>query len=72
MGVAAEDIDGDGRKEVVAGKIDADKKWTLYWYKSGPDLHGPWQSTKCWTLKWQGIHTTFSSEIWTEMGDGNW
>lgn len=29
------------------------------------------QST-CWTLKWQGIHTTFSSEIWTEMGDGNW
>jgi hypothetical protein len=43
VGVALEDIDKDGRKEIVVGKLlltppKAPDKWILCWYKSTPDL----------------------------------
>jgi hypothetical protein len=47
VGVAIDDIDGDERKEVVAGKSVATspqgpEKWGIYWYKSGANLHDSW------------------------------
>ncbi len=43
VGIALEDIDGDGRKEIIAGKLlpsrpNMPEKWCLCWYKATPDL----------------------------------
>jgi hypothetical protein len=45
-GVALLDVDGDGIKEIVAGReIEKNGKgtdqWALYWFKPGPDLDHP-------------------------------
>jgi len=47
LGVTLEDIDRDGRKEIVTGKnVNLARceleKWALCWYKSGPNLQDPW------------------------------
>ena len=47
VGVALEDIDHDGRKEIITGKNvvasgKGQEKWVLYWYKSGANLSDPW------------------------------
>ncbi len=47
LGVALEDIDRDGRKEIITGKEVslakcARTQWVLCWYKSGPNLHDSW------------------------------
>jgi hypothetical protein len=47
VGVALEDIDRDGCKEIIAGKniaglAQGPEKWILCWYKSGANLHDSW------------------------------
>jgi FG-GAP-like repeat len=44
VGVALEDIDRDGRKEVVSGrkKPGGAQEWVLFWYKFGMNLHESW------------------------------
>jgi hypothetical protein len=42
VGVALEDIDRDGRKEIITGKQIGSNKWGICWYKSGANLHDPW------------------------------
>jgi len=46
VGVALEDLDGDGRLEIVVGerlKPGTDREeWMICWYKASADLTGPW------------------------------
>jgi FG-GAP-like repeat len=47
VGVALEDIDHDGRKEIIAGKTvvasgQSSEKWVLCWYKFGANWRDPW------------------------------
>ncbi len=46
VGVALEDVDHDGRKEIITGRIRSEssgpEKWILCWYKAGANLHDPW------------------------------
>ncbi|MGB8477554.1 MAG: VCBS repeat-containing protein [Acidobacteriaceae bacterium] len=48
VGIALEDIDRDGRKEIIVGKnisvlaAGGLGKWILCWYKSGATLHDSW------------------------------
>src|SRR5258708_33169863 len=42
VGIALEDIDQDGHKEIVVGK-KLERTWGLCWYKFGASLHDPWQ-----------------------------
>jgi hypothetical protein len=41
VGVALQDVDRDGHKEVIAGK-NRDGNWDLYWYKFGATLSDAW------------------------------
>ena len=47
VGVALEDIDHDGHKEIVTGKnvvasAQSPERWVLCWYKSGTNLNDSW------------------------------
>ena len=42
VGMALEDIDHDGHKEIVIGK-KLEGSWGLCWYKFGATLHDPWK-----------------------------
>ena len=43
VGVALEDVDGDGKLEAVASYQDPSTSvWQVHWYKPGADLHQPW------------------------------
>jgi hypothetical protein len=42
VGLALEDIDHDGHKEIVVGK-KLEGTWGLCWYKFGASLHDPWK-----------------------------
>ncbi len=41
VGIALEDIDRDGHKEIIVGK-SINGKWALCWYKFGANLHDAW------------------------------
>jgi len=41
VGVAMEDVDGDGLPEAIDG--DCDPPTSIFWFKPGPDIHQPWQ-----------------------------
>jgi hypothetical protein len=41
VGMALEDVDRDGHKEVIVGKL-FNEKWALCWYKFGSSLNDPW------------------------------
>src|ERR1017187_6615608 len=47
VGVTVEDIDHDGRKEIITGKnlvasAQSPEKWVLCWYKFGANLNDSW------------------------------
>jgi hypothetical protein len=46
VGVALEDIDRDGQKEIITGKYITESpgigRWILCWYKAGTNLHDSW------------------------------
>jgi hypothetical protein len=41
VGIALEDVDRDGHKEIIIGK-NIHGKWALCWYKFGATLHDEW------------------------------
>jgi hypothetical protein len=43
VGLALEDIDGDGILEVISSKYDAETKiYSIVWFKPGADIKAPW------------------------------
>ena len=69
VGMALEDIDGDGLLEVFVGKeaVQNSEKWMLVWYKHGKDLNGPWESHVIDPLFEGGPHDIIFADI---DGDG--
>ena len=70
VGMALEDVDRDGHKEIIVGK-NINGKWALCWYKFGANLHDPW-TEHILDGDARDIRTTLFLAIWTEMASGNW
>ena len=69
VGLALEDVDGDGIKEVFCGLKDPDKanQWMIVWFKPGVSLDQPWTMHVIDATCNGGAHDVYFADI---DGDG--